>query len=95
MHRAVGTLLLLSSFIGLTDASVAEEACIRAPSGATVCGPIVQQTRPKAEPRRDLNERRDLDDDRLRGDRRDERRDERPGDRRDSLRDERRGERRG
>ena len=28
MHRAVGTLLLLSSFIGLTDASVAEEACI-------------------------------------------------------------------
>ena len=90
MHRGVATLLLLGSFIALTDASVAEEACIRAPSGTTVCGPIVQQTRPNAEPRRDLNERRDLDGDQMRSEQRDEHR----GDRRDSLRDVRRGERR-
>ena len=42
MRYAVVAAGLLASCICWTDVSRAQEACVRAPNGAIVCGPIVQ-----------------------------------------------------
>ena len=99
MRYAVVAAGLLASCICWSDVSRAQEACVRAPNGAFVCGPIVQPifeqpnsgqpTRPLYPPRRNFEERRDYDENERRDDRRGERPDVR---RREPPPDARRGE---
>jgi hypothetical protein len=107
MRYAVVAAGLLAGCIGWADVSGAQEACVTAPNGAIVCGPIVQPnfgqsnygppTRPNYAPRRNFEERRDYRD-YDENERRDNRRGERPEVRRaeppDMRRDERPAERR-
>jgi hypothetical protein len=105
MRYAVVAAGLLAGCIGWADISGAQEACVTAPNGAIVCGPIVHPnfgqpnygppTRPNYAPRRNFEERRDYDENERRDDRRGERPDVRraepPDMRRDVAPDERRG----
>ena len=87
MRYAIVAASLLAGCICWADISKAQEACVSAPNGAIVCGPIVQPnfgqpnygppTRPNYAPRRNFEERRDYDDER-RGERPDEGRDRDP-----------------
>src|SRR3954451_22029245 len=84
MRYAVVAAILLAGYICGADLTRAQEACVTAPNGAIVCGPIVQpnfgQTnygppaRANTAPRRNFEERRDYDE----NERRDDRRGERP-----------------
>jgi hypothetical protein len=99
MRYAVVAAGLLASCVCWTNVSSAQEACVRAPNGAIVCGPIVQPnfeqpnygppTRPNYVPRGNFEERRDYDGNERRDDRRGERPDVR---RREPPPDARRGE---
>ena len=107
MRFVVATAGLLAGWICWADVSGAQEACVTAPNGAIVCGPIVRPnfeqpnygppTRPNYAPRRNFEERRDYDENDRRDDRRGERpevrRGEPPDVRRVERPDERRGER--
>ena len=84
MRYAVVAASLLAGCICWADVSRAQEACVSAPNGAIVCGPIVQPnfgqpnygppTRPNYAPRRNFEERRDYEE----NERPDDRRGERP-----------------
>src|SRR3954470_21561712 len=106
MRYVVVAASLLAGCICFADGLGAQEACVRAPNGAIVCGPIVQPnfgapnygppTRPNTAPRRNFEERRDYDENERqvgrRGERRDLRRLDRPDARRGPPPDLRRGE---
>ena len=105
MRYAAVAASLLTAFVGCVGVSSAQEACVTAPNGAIVCGPIVQPnfgqpnygppTRPNTAPRRNFDERRDYDENERRDDRRGERPDVRRGEPPDMRRGERPDERRG
>ena len=98
MRYAVVAAGLLAISVCGPEISRAQEACVTAPNGAIVCGPIVQPNfgppnygpppQPNYAPRRNLEPRRDYDD----NERRDDRRGERPDVRRSEPPDVRRGE---
>ena len=105
MRYAVVAASLFASCVCFAGVLGAQEACVSAPNGANVCGPIVQPnfgqpnygppTRPNYAPRRDFEERRDLNENERRDDRRGERPDVRRGEQPDMRRGERPDERRG
>jgi hypothetical protein len=78
---------LLAGCLCFADALGAQEACVRAPNGAIVCGPIIQPNfeqpnygppaRQLYPPRHNFEQRRDYDDNQPREDRRGERPDAR------------------
>jgi hypothetical protein len=99
MRYAVAAASVLAGCICWADVLSAQEACVSAPNGAIVCGPIVQPNfgapnygpqprRPNDAPRRNFEDRRDYDE----NERRDDRRGERPDVRRGEPPDVRRGE---
>lgn len=75
MRRAIFALSLLGGFLCAVPVAGAQQACVLAPNGAVVCGPIVQPGYgpPPYEPRQNFEGRRDRDEGERRG-REDERR---------------------
>jgi hypothetical protein len=88
MRYAAAAAGLLASSVCCAQVPSAPEACVYAPNGAIVCGPIVQPNfgpqnygpppRPNSVPGRNYEERRDYDERERRDDRRGERPDVRP-----------------